>query len=162
MQSCKVLELQQVQNPDFEKNMQKIGQSSGSPAGLMALRGSKRCTTLCSAKSTEKRTDKCLYQNTIPRLWPLVTKTLNLCSNSCRRDTRGANFYMPHNSAKCSNSTDECSIQTWKTICKKIGQSSGSPAGLMASRRVKTGYNSIPILFGCEQQHKKTTTCFHF
>jgi hypothetical protein len=31
---------------------------------------------------------------------------------------------------------------------KKIGQSSGSPAGLMAWRRVKTGYNSVPILFG--------------
>ena len=48
----------QVLNPDFEKNMAKFGQSSGSPAGLMALR---RCTTLCSAKSSDKRTDMCLH-----------------------------------------------------------------------------------------------------
>ena len=60
MQQCKVFETpRQVLNPDFEKKHgKKLGRVPAAQPGWWLYGG---CTTLCSAKSSDKRTDMCLH-----------------------------------------------------------------------------------------------------
>ena len=119
----------QVLNPDFEKNMAKNWAEFRQPSRADGLTEGAQLSAQQRA-ATKGQICACTFSRVLASALAsrtnfrgLAALSPRICAGNPAEHTHVQQIFdMPCNSAKCSNSNDKCSIQTFKTIWKKLGR----------------------------------------